>query len=497
MRRVSQIANLVPGAAQAFRLRLWRYHRSGTGPLESGRQKDLTAFVVFSAIVLLAKARTVNTPYYWDEIQWARFAYWLSDTNLLRFIPGLHPPDTFRSHPPALYLSLAVLFKLFGQSIWLSHLVILCFSLVGVYFTYLLGAFLYGRKTGFFSALFLFFSPIYFAQSGMFLADLPVTAMGVATIYHALRRRYIPYLVCSIYLVMIKETANAIVLSFILYLFLAERNKIKDGLKQALKYGVPLLASTSFFILEKVLGGTFSYIYSPEIRVFELRNELAFQKLLLISKWLFSYQYRYIFTILLALNLVVNKAARYRKELLLFLLLVASSGYSFALILYLPRYLIPVLPCFYIVGTWSLMELIKAGRLQTIIGMFIIGLQMSSLSYTVSVGNYEWDMRYLKVVRIQKAMASYIEREYPDARVLTIWPQTEQLRRPILGYVKQPLSVLAFEREIRDGYFDLLLVSVPASEDEKVLRAYAQSKGLRLIKRLDAGKIVSELYARE
>src|SRR5262249_22141264 len=147
------------------------------------------------------------TPLYWDEMGWATQARWLSQGNLARALPGLRPADAFWGHPPALHLTLALLAKLFGYSIALAHLIAVAFAFVGVWFSFLLGRFLYDAKTGFFAALFLFFSPVYFAQSGMFLADAPVAALGVASIYFALRRNFLAYVLTASYMVFIKETS--------------------------------------------------------------------------------------------------------------------------------------------------------------------------------------------------------------------------------------------------------------------------------------------------
>jgi hypothetical protein len=456
---------------------------------------DITVFLLFLLVVFITKFSTLNTPYYWDEMGWVRAAHWLSGVNLLRSIPGFHPPTTFWGHPPALHISLASLYKLFGESIWLSHLLILCFSFLGAYFTYLLGTFLYGRKVGIFSALFLFFSAIYFAQSGMFLGDIPVTALGVMSIYFALRKKYIPYLLCAVYMVMIKETAIAIIFSLLIYLFLTEGQRSKYAFREILKYGAPLLVIAAFSILQKVTTGKFCCIYSFKFQLFELQPSLVVHQAFLVTKWLFFYQYRYIFTFLIVLNLIINKASRSRKELLLFLPIFILSGYSFSFLYFLPRYLLPALPYFYMMAAWSLIELIKSKKLQTVMGTAITAVLIYSLSGTVLHGNYEWDMKYLEVVKIHKIMCEYIEEEFPNARVLTTFPHTEQLRRPYLGYVKKPLKAVTFKKERDFGDFDLILFSVPSDKDkEGMLRDYALRNDLGLIKRLEKDKIISELY---
>ncbi len=456
---------------------------------------NIAIFFLLLAVVLMSKFGTLNTPYYWDEMGWVRAAHWLSQVNLLSSIPGFHPPATFWGHPPALHLSLASLYKLFGESIWLSHLLILCFSFLGVYFTYLLGTFLYGRKVGIFSALFLFFSAIYFAQSGMFLGDIPVTALGVMSIYFALRKKYIPYLLCAVYMIMIKETAIAIVFSLLIYLYLTERHKSKYIFEKILKYSVPLVVIVAFVILQKITTGKFCCIYPFKFELFEIQPRLVIHQSFLISKWLFLYQFRYIFTFLIILNFIINKASRSQKELLLFLPIFIFSGYSFSFLYFLPRYLLPVLPYFYLIGAWSLIELIKSKRLQTAMGMIITAVLIYSLSSTVLHGNYEWNMKYLEVVKMHKIMCQYIEEKFPNARVLTTFPHTEQLRRPYLGYVKKPLKVIHLKEGKFFGDFDLILYSVPSGDNRDMLRYYALRNNLYLIKRLEKGKIISELYS--
>ncbi len=457
---------------------------------------DITAFLFFLLVVFIAKFSTLNTPYYWDEMGWIRAAHWLSQVNLLRSIPGFHPSTTFWGHPPALHLSLASLYKLFGESVWLSHLLILCFSFLGAYFTYLLGTFLYGRKVGIFSALFLFFSAIYFAQSGMFLGDIPVTALGVMSIHFALRKKYIPYLLCAVYMVMIKETAIAILFSLLIYSFLTDGHRSKNAFREILKYGLPLLVIAAFSILQKFTTGKFCCIYPFKFQLFELQPNLVIHQVFEISKWLFFYQYRYIFTFLIVLNFIINKAHKSQKELLLFLLIFILSGYSFSFLYFLPRYLLPTLPYFYIMGAWSLIELIKSKRLQTVMGTAITAVLIYSLSGTVLQGNNEWDMKYLEIVKIHKTMCQYIEEEFPNARVLTTFPHTQQLRRPYLGYVKKPVKVVPFKEERGLGDFDLILFSIPSDFNQKnVLRDYALRNNLDLIKRLEKDKVTSELYA--
>jgi hypothetical protein len=52
---------------------------------------------------------------------------------------------------------------------------------------------------------------------------------------------------------------------------------------------------------------------------------------------------------------------------------------------------------------------------------------------------------YRDYVLLHKAAADELSTRYPDARVLTAWPASDELTRPFLGYVKQPLTVVRIE----------------------------------------------------
>ena len=161
---------------------------------------DTLAVVLIPLVVAVSKAPVLSTPYYWDESLWSRYAHVLSHRALWRFV-GLHNPETFSGHPPGLFLPAAALFQTVGESSAVAHTLILVYAAAGVVFTYLLAALWFGRAAGVASAALLWLTPIYFAQSAMFLADLPVAALGVATVYFAARGARVGYLLCGAYLV--------------------------------------------------------------------------------------------------------------------------------------------------------------------------------------------------------------------------------------------------------------------------------------------------------
>jgi hypothetical protein len=57
----------------------------------------------------------------------------------------------------------------------------------------------------------------------------------------------------------------------------------------------------------------------------------------------------------------------------------------------------------------------------------------------------EDNLAYAHVIRLHQAGIDQLKKLYPGATVLSAWPVTDELRRPELGYLKQPFSVLPIE----------------------------------------------------
>jgi hypothetical protein len=53
----------------------------------------------------------------------------------------------------------------------------------------------------------------------------------------------------------------------------------------------------------------------------------------------------------------------------------------------------------------------------------------------------EDNLAYARAIRFQQAGIHQLEERYPGATVLSVWPLTDELKRPELGYVRQPFAV--------------------------------------------------------
>ena len=463
----------------------------------SSGQYDQLIFAIALLLVFLCKLNVLSTPFYWDEMGWVRAAHWLAQKPLYMALPGLHPLGTFFGHPPGLHISMSILFKLFGVSIWISHFFILCFSFLGVYFTYLLGKDRFGMFAGIFAGLFLFFSPIYYAQSAMYLGDVPVAAMGVMSIYFGLKKRYVPYLIASTYLVFIKESGAAIILAFLCFLLYNEFRRDRRFYFQIFQYSIPLLMVTIFLISQKVTAGKFVGIYSFEFDIYKHTVSQMYADFVDILKWIFVHQHRYILTAMIVLFVVLRTKRALRKEWILISLIFTLAVLPFTYFMLLPRYLIPFLPYLCIAAAWALSELISSIKIKAATGAAITIVFISSLTGPPSHGNQEWNMNYVRMVRMYQSMCAYTAREFPHASILTTFPYEAALRRPFLGYVTKPLKVVPLHKGMAKNDCDLILISEPDSPGSAPLMKFVQEDGMVLIKRTREAGMISELYQKQ
>ena len=109
----------------------------------------------------------------------------------------------------------------------------------------------------------------------------------------------------------------------------------------------------------------------------------------------------------------------------------------------LARYMLPVAPLIMMVWVSTLWRRVKYWAL--IIGgiaiVFVMGL-FHNPPYGFSM---EDNLAYRNFVVLHAQAIRFLEMRFPDARVLTAWPASDELNRPWLGYVSQPVPVVRIE----------------------------------------------------
>lgn len=444
------------------------------------------------AVFILAKVGTLNTPYYWDEGIYAKGASFVFLNGLQSLLPGLHPPDLFAGHPPLIYGLVAGLWLITARTAMVAHLVPLAFAAMALVFIYLLGRDLYGRGAGVLAAIGLFLSPMFFAQSCMFLADLPVMSVSLACIYFALRRRYFLYVLCATCMLLIKETGLVVIAAIAIYQLCPGSGSHK--IRRFLMYGAPCMVSLGFMLWQYLCVGKPFFITGPRAQVRLI--EMVPSKVDDVFNWLLLAQGKLFLTGTAIAGVIFSQEFRKRSENWLFLCLVFAFGVCFSIITQLPRYTIPTTPLLYLLASGALFALVKKNTVRMFASSGAVVGFLFILLNDPSWGSAELNMRYLDVVSVHRAACEFIEDNFPSRIITVRWPHTWQMKRQLFGYVKHDHEVQwlsSFSRLSNQNRCYLL--SCPGShESEQDLAAFANAGHLQLVKEFRQGCAVARVY---
>jgi hypothetical protein len=109
----------------------------------------------------------------------------------------------------------------------------------------------------------------------------------------------------------------------------------------------------------------------------------------------------------------------------------------------LTRYLLPMYPLVLLVAVTTLYRRVPYwyGLAFVSAAAFFVGLFINP-PYGFAP---EDNLAYARVIRLHQAGISELHKRYPGATVLTAWPMSDELKKPELGYVKQPWDVVEID----------------------------------------------------
>jgi 4-amino-4-deoxy-L-arabinose transferase-like glycosyltransferase len=130
---------------------------------------------------------------------------------------------------------------------------------------------------------------------------------------------------------------------------------------------------------------------------------------------------------------------------LLFLMLVLAHVFALSVVggAVLARYMLPVLPLVILIWVSTLWRRVPAWPLA-------VALVCAAFAYRTEVNptySFPWEenLAYRDFVLLHRDAARFLADKYPDARVLTSWPATDELRNPYYGYTPRALNVVPVE----------------------------------------------------
>jgi 4-amino-4-deoxy-L-arabinose transferase-like glycosyltransferase len=493
--------------------------------------------IFFLTLVFISKFPTIHYPYHWDAINNIHGALYILLHNL---IPRLGQYDL--GHPPLFHILLAITWTLCGMAPWVSHSLVIFFSFLGVFFTYLCGARLKNQSVGIIAALLLFCSPLYFAQSGIANLEIPSVAFIMMTAYAALTQRTFLYIMASSCAVLSKEPALLFILVILLQT-ICYFQSIKLFRKKVTVTIIPLILFSIWLFWHRWIEGWWFYphsgytysVHSTITKIFLLMQQLFIDE---FNFLIFAFIVVYIFGtkvnkrknsifLYIILFLAVLVVILFKKPLLLqlsslvllsyicvafirinkdwFIPLVFINLSLVAFSLYngfLPRYLIIAYPFFYLIGAYSIVSLLEGKKslinfvLAIVLLLFISRWYLGrTFASTGSGALLESNMDYLDVVKVHMKVCKFIEQEYPRATILTAWPLNHYLQEPNLGYVSRQMNVLLYRTYMNKLPLSVDVICIPTQGHETAeMNAFCRLINVRLLKHFCEGCASAAVY---
>ncbi len=431
---------------------------------------------------MLLHAPLLRLPYFWDEA-----GYYVPAARDLFLTGTLIPHSTqLNAHPPLVMAWLALAWRVAGYSTLVTRTAMLAlsaFSLLGLFRLSRLAANLpVALATTALVALY----PVYFTQSSMALVDLPAAGLTFWALAAYIEDRPWKQVVWFSLAALAKETAILAPLALFGWQLVGSliRRSWKKSPKKSPKRNWTKICceeilppagrrSRLLYLLLPVLPlmGWFAYLRSQTGFLFGSReffrynvaatvDPLRIPLALAMRLWqLFGYFGLYLLTLAGLLAMLKppqkqNQATRPRipfwmqaaflSVVLAYLAVMSAVGGAV-----LARYMLPALPLVILALVSTLWRRVKYWKL--IVGAVAIAFVAGLFSNPPYGFSLEDNLAYRDFIVMHAEAARFLSMRYPGERILTVWPASDELTRPGLGYVNanasadQPFRVLRIE----------------------------------------------------
>jgi 4-amino-4-deoxy-L-arabinose transferase-like glycosyltransferase len=143
----------------------------------------------------------------------------------------------------------------------------------------------------------------------------------------------------------------------------------------------------------------------------------------------------------------------------------------------LARYLLPIYPLVILIGVSTLRR--RLPEWKWAVSIVLLGFAMALFSNPFGYIPPEDNLSYRDYVILHKEAAAYLQIRDPRISVLTAWTATDELTKPFLGYIRQPMRVVRIEnfsydqlqlaRQAPDAYDLALLFSTKQEPSASLL----------------------------
>jgi len=423
-----------------------------------GAHRGVSVGVVFLAAfaaVLALHAPLLRLPYYWDEAGYYIPAAWDF------FRTGSLIPHTTLSnaHPPLPSLVLALFWKLFHFAPLVTRATMCLVAALALTAVWRLAIVTTGKSSVAAATVVLTaIYPIWFAQSSLAHADLFAAAATLWALAFFLEDRIWLAAFCFALAALSKETAIVTPLALAVWESWRRRPHHRR-LRTVAALLAPALPLAAWYIFHwRRTGFVFG---NPEYLRYNATATLTVERILLALGYramhLFFHMNMFVPVALMLGSMLLPPVAEPNApqggtrprisppHQAVFYVVIAANLALFSVLggALLTRYLLPLYPLVLLLAVNTFRRRLKEWPALVALSAaaFIVGLFVNPPYRFAPEDNLE----YVTVIHLHQAAIAELESHAPGATVLTAWPVSDELRKPELGYVAQPVPVVEID----------------------------------------------------
>lgn len=461
-------------------------------------------FCIAVVAFIIIETPFLNRPYYWDEAWSYASAVKAMYDNGPSLMPGAIHEYLYRGHPTFFYFTITLWMKVFGPSLFSTHLFFLLLSIAFVVCTFLFVKKIYNIDAALIASLVLLATPLFLAQTTFMLPEMMLAFLSLLTLYAYVQRKIFLEILFGSMLVLTKETGMVLVCILIFHNFVSKINtinKISGFVKiinSTVLHSIPLFIALLFFVAQKIKMGWF--LYPEHIGMMTLDPGQAWQKIVAISRTVFQLQGRIILLIFSisgsVLLLILKKFSPIERRLIFvgLLFMIAYIVFS-ALNFYTVRYILSVLPVFFIL---SAIVLVKLFEKRTYISYIVLSgflfITVQDNIKATSVG--DTTLSFADIVTVHKNAISYCEQNnFYEKNIQTHFLMLYNLQEPFMGYLQnnKPFKRVSHYNYIDDA--DVVIISSIETPQE-LANDIRQNKQFVLAKKFEKNIAWCEVYVK-
>jgi 4-amino-4-deoxy-L-arabinose transferase-like glycosyltransferase len=414
-------------------------------------------FIAAAGVLTLVHYPLLRLPYFWDEA-----GYYVPAALDFYHHGVLIPQNTMPTgHTPLMSVYLGWAWWFLGFSPLVTRVAMIVLATGTLAALYALGRTVTRRETTAWACVLLALSPVFFAQSSLAHLDLPVALTTTAAILALLRRRLACFALLLSLAVMTKETAVVFLPVVWIYAWRI-RKELNPSAAAWLTLPLAPLAVWALYY-HHVTGfwtgnpaylkyNLYSTLTPARIAVTLLRR--LYQVFVAGFNWLLPAAailgYRKLSGAGATSGGFTSLPAGQSKTRKDFFFLSAGLTLSYMAMLsvvggaVLPRYLLPIFPCFYL----ALLLFVDGLPRPAMRGILVLIAACFIASWFINPPYpfpYEDNLAYADFIHLHQQAANFLSSQPKDSRILTAWPATDELTEPDLGYVKKTLRVAGIE----------------------------------------------------